>query len=149
MKFDGLLLVDCWEDKWINLSQNYKARQFYKNIIKFISDHSFGNIYFSTNNDYRTHQCFYEYFENDITLVAKSQQVLGKTILVAGAAWDLCLHDPVLPSFVTLAHAGKTVYSSPDIVDTEVGSDTTVTDDMFKLDRRINWVKQDKLFYTT
>ena len=49
MKFDGLLLVDCWEDKWIHISKNQKAREFYKNIIEFISKYSFGNVYFFTN----------------------------------------------------------------------------------------------------
>ena len=146
MKFDGLLLVDCWEDKWIHVSKNYKARQFYQNIIKFISEYSFDNVYFFTNNDYRTHQCFYEHFRNNITVVKTVAELVGETFLVGGAAWDMCLHDPSNPSFTTLANAGKTVYSCPSMVDTEMGSTQIVTQDTFKYDRRIRWVKQNNLF---
>ena len=146
MKFDGLLLIDCWEDKWIHISKNQKARQFYKNIIEFISKYSFGNVYFFTNSVYGTHECFHKHFSNNVIEVTTVDQILGETFLVGGAAWNLCLHDPVLPSFATLARAGKTVYSCPSIVDSDVDSAEPVTEDMFKYDRRIRWVKQNNLF---
>ena len=118
--FDSLLLVDCWDEQWINTlpigAHMHKHLEFYGRILDFTRRFHFDNVY--ANSD-RSTDSLHSWFTDRWSVTTISPQDLDiirdQRILVAGQAWNLCLHEENQISFVS-AHKHNTVYSSPLVV---------------------------------
>ena len=118
--FDSLLLVDCWDEQWINAlpidAHTHKHLEFYGRILDFTRRFHFDNVY--ANRDRNTdslHSWFTDRWSVDSISLEDLKGIRDQNILVAGQAWNLCLHNADQISFVS-AHKHNTVYSSPLIV---------------------------------
>ena len=118
--FDSLLLIDCWDDEWINSLPihpfQHKTQQLYGRILDYTRTFEFANVYASFSDRGQLHQWFKSKWpvqpihKNDLEL-----HIQGHKILIAGQAWHSCLHNPAQVSYIT-AHKHNTVYSSPLLV---------------------------------
>ena len=118
--FDSLLLIDCWDEEWINSLPippfQHKTLQLYGRILDYIRPFKFDNVYASFSDSGQLHEWFRNKWpvqpihHNDLEL-----HIRGHKMLVAGQAWHSCLHNPLQVSYIT-AHKHNTVYSSPLLV---------------------------------
>ena len=146
MKFNTLLLIDCFGEEWINKNNPIKLRQFYANTIDYLELFSFDQVLFSPNKDDQRHS-IHEWFKTaypNAKLVDNMQDVVAlvnphTNILVGGAAWDACLHKGAI-NYQALQKNKFNVYSCTEIVDSFMYSSSKVTDLDFEKDN-LNWQK--------
>jgi len=140
MKFDALVLIDCWNEEWIRKENPINAREFYGRILDFCEMLSFTHVYF-TDSTYPTHPWFLERYP-DAHIIDLDSMLLDNhsNILVGGAAWGVCLHSKITPSFLTLADQATNkngepvtynIYSHPSIVDSQMSITKRIDHDDF------------------
>jgi hypothetical protein len=148
MRFDALLLVDCWDENWIRKQNGLHIRQFYGRLIDYVDMFSFVNVLFASGYE-NTHPWFENHYPNHryVRNIRDVKEVLhmNSSVLIGGAAWNYCLHyAPV--SIQTLSDSGYHLYSHPEIVDTGMYDNTRVTHDDFKRDN-VPWRKVYDFYY--
>lgn len=136
MKFDALLLVDCWGEDWIKKGNGLHVRQFYGRVIDYAEMFSFVKVLFASGYE-KTHVWFENQYPNHhyVRTMDDVKNILPKysNILIGGAAWNFCLHKSKV-SIQTLVKGGFHLYCHPELVDTGMYSNKRVTHDDFKND---------------
>jgi len=157
IKFDALILIDCWGENWIKSTKPKTTMQFYARLLAFVVKKEFQQIFFCSgyvNNNcdsekYRTHALFesvypqHQYVNNLEEL--RNYLPDNSNVLTGGAAWQVCLHNKPGINF-NLLRKFYDVYSHPQIVDSGMYSTKIINEDDFLSDSLI-WVPKDNYFF--
>lgn len=147
LNLDVLFLNDCGNEDWIKEDKPLNIYEFYGRILDFVNPFNFEYVLGSYCGGYDTHHWFKEKYPNliQVTNLSHFTKIVPKNsnILVAGAAWNICLHHNKYFSFNNLHNASYNIYSHPNIVDTQRHKTNRVTDKMFLDD---NWKPVDNLY---
>ena len=160
IKFDALLLIDCWGESWFEKEKPLNVLPVYFQMIDFFSNLEFDQVFFgsSFNPSYcekddvhRTHSIFenlypkHRYISGVKELYTKHLSRNSK-ILVGGGAWKMCLHYRKELCFGKLRRVYH-VYSHPKIVYGPPFIDNSIiTSNDFRLDF-LPWQEVDNVFY--
>lgn len=153
MKFDALLLIDCWGEEWIKTNGFPNTREFYGRVLDFVDKFEYDKVFFCSNPE-KTHHWF-ENFYSDHIYIEKLHKLTspsltnrlkpGSTLLVGGAAWQFCLHYKAEINFHSLSTLYQ-VYSHPNIVDSHMHKKEKITSTHFFNDS-LPWVEKQDLFF--
>lgn len=145
-KIDGLLLIDCFDESFIEKHKVFKFVDFYERLLKFTSQIEFDIVLFSSQTP--THQILTSYYKDHVSVQSLFQlkTVLKEesSILVGGAAWHACLHSKIDINFSSIKRYYKT-FSHPDIVDSHMFSSKIITEKDFYEDD-LKWIKENNIF---
>ena len=154
MKFDALVLIDCWEeDTWDTTVRKEKATAFHKRLAKFVAKHEFKQVIFATAN-YKARptsswlvrnitnsskgllpktqiENFYEFYRTGIKPRDK--------LLVGGAAWNLCVHGNQIGLMNLMNEEHFSILTHPEVVDSYIDDRLPVTIETILSDNRIRW----------
>ncbi len=152
-KFDALILIDCWDEHWIQFEKLPNKREFYGRLLDFVSNLEFNKIFFCSGPknqpSWKTH-IFLEHFYPQHRYILDIEELkenlsIGSTILVGGQAWQVCLHHKKELNFMLLNQFYE-VYSHPKIVDGDINSIVNIDTENFMSDILL-WEKRKKFFY--
>jgi len=160
MRFDVLVLIDCWEENiWEDQAQRNKMSSFYDRIIKFVSDYNFKKVIFATHG-YRYSNPTSERLVRGIsnssnTLMSKTQVQNfyelyaagvkpGDTLLVGGAAWNVCVHHNQIGLINLVQEEHFSVLTHPDILDSLITKNEKITAKTLQADEKIRWNSADQ-----
>ena len=133
MKFDALLLIDCWGEEWIRTYSPLNTREFYGRLLDFVEKSKYDKVFFCST-PMKTHNWFENFYSNHIYIdqlhELTEQLKPGSILLVGGAAWGVCLHHKVDINFQSLSTVYQ-VYSHPDIVDSYMHKTEKITSTHF------------------
>lgn len=142
MKFNSLVLIDCWGEDWIKKNNALHVREFYGRILDFTESYNFDKV-FIVGNGNNVHIWFKQFYPDYINVnhIDEIKKHLNDydSVLVCGAAWKACLHDGHF-SFPAFVNKNLNVYSSPYVVDSQMHSTEKITDEHF-LNDDLPWQK--------
>jgi hypothetical protein len=142
MRFDSLVLVDCWGEEWIKKYNALHVREFYGRILDFVESYEFDKVFFVGNSS-KIHVWFKQFYPDFISVnhIDQIKNYLNdhSSVLICGAAWKACLHQGQF-SFPSFTEKNINVYTSPYVLDTQMHSTERVTDEHFANDT-LPWQK--------
>ena len=133
LKLNALLLNDCFDEEWINQKNPINVYEFYGRVLDFTRSYHYDIVIGVTN----THHWFKEKYPN-LKMIGYDENISDylpkhSNVLVAGAAWNACLHKNAF-CFQKLLEKSFNVYSHPKIVDSYMKSTQIVNKEMFLAD---------------
>ena len=142
--FDAVVVIDVWDDYWIEKFKIFSARESYGRILDTLQYLSIGQPFFHTLHHMKIHPLFSNYFQKDLKTVETLDQFQnlippGSSVLVGGGSYGGCMHlNPV--GVVNLMKAKYQVFTHPGIImlDWESENQPTYT-------RHIEIIENDKL----
>jgi len=150
MNFDAVVLIDLWNDEWIDTNHNYPETHysFLQGLFDFLDKISFNKI-FTFTGDKELNELVKNKYSNYINLnsVTELRNLLPEQsdLLVGGVAWQQCLHFKPY-GFQNLVMSGYNVYSTPEICGNKNDTKDQVEIHFFEEDF-LSWQKTDTFYF--
>lgn len=163
MKFDAVLLIDCWDPIlfWDTKSRIKNAQRFYTQLLHVLKNHEFDKVIWHTK-DWKLHRTcprLQTKIASSTTPNKKIIQVHADTyydlyqtvkkdskILVGGSAWQMCVHGNHLGLW-EIVDEELQIVSHPLVVDNFIDNTTPITSKEFENDPMINWYPMAEGFF--
>ena len=142
--FTALILIDVWNDTWVDKFRVFAAREAYGRIIDTVQCLSIADPFYHTLHHIPIHSMFKEYFREDLKTIETIQHFRefvppGSPVLVGGGSFGGCMHyNPV--GVINLIKANYQVFTHPGIIMLDWESENQPT-----YSRHVEIIESDKL----
>lgn len=143
--FDAVLLIDCWDNQWLNKEGAFNNRESYGRIADFLSlvDVRLG-LYSCGGLNQDIHPIFYDVFPEmhrvESILPFEKHVKTRSKILLAGQTFGQCFHYNKL-GCLNLIKKGYKVFTSPKLIITDHETSYVSRKKIIKKDSVVNWSK--------